>query len=83
MHSSDAFDADVCQECGMLVSRISRFLTSLKLISFSLQGYNGFCPRCKSSKRVARITLPYAAKLLTQELMAMNIATRYIIEDAV
>ena len=36
-----------------------------------IQGYNGFCPRCKSSRRVADITLPYAAKLLVQELMAM------------
>ena len=31
-------------------------------------GYNGWCPNCKSGKKVVDITLPYAAKLLMQEV---------------
>ncbi|GAA5931078.1 DNA-directed RNA polymerase III core subunit RET1 [Sporobolomyces koalae] len=46
-------------------------------------GYNGFCMRCKSSKRVVKLMIPYACKLLFQELLAMNIAPRLVLEDAV
>ncbi len=31
-------------------------------------GYNGWCPSCKSGKGVVSITMPYAAKLLMQEV---------------
>ncbi|THH04713.1 hypothetical protein EW145_g5317 [Phellinidium pouzarii] len=47
-----------------------------------LMGYNGWCPYCKSSKKMAQLTIPYAAKLLFQELMAMNIVPRLILDDA-
>ncbi|KAG8743238.1 DNA-directed RNA polymerase III core subunit ret1 [Ceratobasidium sp. 414] len=47
-----------------------------------LMGYNGWCPYCKSSKKVAKLTIPYAAKLLFQELTAMNILPRLALEDA-
>lgn len=33
-----------------------------------LMGYNGWCPYCKSSKKMAKLTIPYAAKLLFQEV---------------
>jgi DNA-directed RNA polymerase beta subunit len=33
-----------------------------------LMGYNGWCTYCKSSKKVAQLTIPYAAKLLFQEV---------------
>ncbi|GAA6011488.1 hypothetical protein JCM10207_002636 [Rhodosporidiobolus poonsookiae] len=46
-------------------------------------GYNGWCMRCKTSKRVVKLMIPYACKLLFQELMAMNIAPRLVLEDAV
>ncbi len=51
MISSDQFQVDACQECGLL-------------------GYNGWCPYCKSSKKMAQLTIPYAAKLLFQEVRA-------------
>ncbi|TFY79941.1 hypothetical protein EWM64_g4074 [Hericium alpestre] len=63
MISSDKFEVNACQECGLL-------------------GYNGWCPYCKSSKNVAQLTIPYAAKLLFQELMAMNVVPRLILDDA-
>ena len=48
-----------------------------------LLGYNGYCSYCKSSKQVSNLTVPYATKLLFQELMAMQVVPRLVLEDAV
>lgn len=61
MISSDAFDVDVCDGCGLL-------------------GHSGWCRNCRSSKNVASIKIPYACKLLFQELQAMNIVPRLKLE---
>jgi DNA-directed RNA polymerase III subunit RPC2 len=42
-----------------------------------LLGYRGWCQVCASSVGVRRLTLPYAAKLLIQELASMNIRTSF------
>ncbi|KAI9315932.1 DNA-directed RNA polymerase III subunit RPC2 [Dichotomocladium elegans] len=47
-----------------------------------LIGYAAWCQFCKSSKFIRSIQIPYACKLLFQELMAMNISPRMILEDA-
>ncbi|EKU19986.1 DNA-directed RNA polymerase III subunit RPC2 [Nannochloropsis gaditana CCMP526] len=38
-----------------------------------LLGYAGWCQSCRSSERMADIRLPYACKLLFQELQSMNV----------
>lgn len=62
MISSDAFEVDVCNTCGLM-------------------GYNGWCTPCKTSENVIKMTIPYAAKLLFQELVSMNIAPRLKLGD--
>lgn len=62
MLSSDAFQVDICQECGLM-------------------GYSGWCSTCQTTEHVAKMTIPYAAKLLFQELMAMNVAPRLKLGD--
>ncbi|ODM89004.1 DNA-directed RNA polymerase III subunit RPC2 [Orchesella cincta] len=57
MLSSDAFNVDVCNSCGLM-------------------GYSGWCQGCKSSMNVYPIKIPYACKLLFQELQSMNIVPR-------
>ncbi|XP_053200695.1 DNA-directed RNA polymerase III subunit RPC2-like [Panonychus citri] len=57
MLSSDAFNVDVCTECGLL-------------------GYQKWCSYCQSSRSLADIQVPYAYKLLLQELQAMSIQPR-------
>lgn len=57
MISSDAFNVDVCNKCGLI-------------------GYFGWCHFCRSSASVSSLRIPYACKLLFQELQAMNIAPR-------
>ncbi|CAO1615813.1 unnamed protein product [Parajaminaea phylloscopi] len=64
MISSDAFNVDVCEACGMI-------------------GYNGYCPTCKKSSTVRSLTIPYATKLLIQELLGMQISPRLVLESAV
>lgn len=62
MISSDAFEVDVCNKCGLM-------------------GYSGWCTTCKSAENVMKMTIPYAAKLLFQELLSMNIAPRLRLEN--
>ncbi|CAI4768945.1 AAC_HP2_G0049930.mRNA.1.CDS.1 [Saccharomyces cerevisiae] len=62
MISSDAFEVDVCDKCGLM-------------------GYSGWCTTCKSAENIIKMTIPYAAKLLFQELLSMNIAPRLRLED--
>lgn len=46
-----------------------------------LFGYHGFCHTCKSTRGVTKMTMPYAAKLLVQELISMNVGVRLQLED--
>lgn len=57
MISSDAFEVDVCSECGLM-------------------GYSGWCHYCSSSHNISTLKIPYACKLLFQELLSMNIVPR-------
>ncbi|CEM00582.1 unnamed protein product [Vitrella brassicaformis CCMP3155] len=41
-----------------------------------LIGYAGWCPYCKSGEKVAAIKMPYACKLLFQELQSMNVCPK-------
>jgi DNA-directed RNA polymerase III subunit RPC2 len=41
-----------------------------------LMGYNGWCTYCKSSKKMAQLTIPYAAKLLFQEVRLFSAVIR-------
>ncbi|KAI9673312.1 MAG: DNA-directed RNA polymerase III core subunit ret1 [Trizodia sp. TS-e1964] len=46
-----------------------------------LMGYLNWCQTCRSSKDVVKMTIPYAAKLLVQELLSMNVLARLKLED--
>lgn len=62
MISSDAFDIDVCNKCGLMA-------------------YSGWCHSCRSSSCVSTISMPYACKLLFQELQSMNIVPRLTLKN--
>ncbi|PPD95028.1 hypothetical protein GOBAR_DD07978 [Gossypium barbadense] len=63
MLSSDPYDVQVCRKCGL----IGYYSHKLKI---------GFCPSCKIGENVSSMKLPYACKLLIQELQSMNIVPR-------
>ena len=46
-----------------------------------MMGYQGYCQTCKKSRGVVTMTIPYAAKLLIQELLSMNVSARLKLED--
>eukprot|EP01083_Nonionella_stella_P158427 515709_1 len=48
--------------------------------SCGLIGYKGWCQFCKRGDKLATVTLPYACKLLFQELQSMNIVPRIRLE---
>lgn len=63
MISSDAFETQVCEKCGML-------------------GYNQWCPKCKSGNGIVKLTIPYAAKLLIQEVCPCSSSPSFCSNDA-
>ncbi|KAL9274303.1 DNA-directed RNA polymerase III subunit 2-like protein [Drosera capensis] len=63
MISSDPFEAQVCKSCGLL----GYYDHKQKL---------GVCSSCDSKEHVSPMKLPYACKLLFQELQSMNIVPR-------
>ncbi|GMH28958.1 hypothetical protein Nepgr_030801 [Nepenthes gracilis] len=63
MLSSDPFEAQVCRACGLLGYYNHKLKT-------------GFCSSCRSGNNISTMKLPYACKLLFQELQSMNIVPR-------
>jgi DNA-directed RNA polymerase subunit B len=70
LEESDKFTAYVCAKCGLLAyydSKTNRYV----------------CRVCGDSARIYPVVMPYAFKLLLQELMSMCIAPRIIVEEGI
>lgn len=46
-----------------------------------LLGYDNWCQSCKKRQKLAVVQMPYACKLLMQELQSMNILPRLSVES--
>ena len=66
-NASDKFEVHTCKQCGM----IAVYNNERKI---------HICKTCNNRTDFTRIKLPYACKLLFQELITMNIAPRIITE---
>jgi DNA-directed RNA polymerase II subunit RPB2 len=65
--SSDSYDAWVCGDCGMIACYNERYNV-----------HN--CTMCQNKTNFSYVQIPYAFKLLVQELECCNIAPRLIVE---
>ncbi|KAG8076434.1 hypothetical protein GUJ93_ZPchr0006g43526 [Zizania palustris] len=61
--SSDPYQVQVCRKCGLLGYYNHKLKTS-------------YCSMCKNGENMAKMRMPYACKLLFQELQAMNVVPR-------
>ncbi|GAA5880832.1 hypothetical protein JCM8547_003753, partial [Rhodosporidiobolus lusitaniae] len=66
--ASDGYRIHVCDICGLTA------IANLKKQSFE-------CRACRNKTAISQVHLPYAAKLLFQELQAMNVAVRIGFEE--
>ncbi|VFQ87924.1 unnamed protein product [Cuscuta campestris] len=69
MLSSDPFEVQVCEKCGLLGYYDYKLKVSI-------------CSTCKNGDNIATMKLPYACKLLFQELQSMNIVPRLKLSEA-
>lgn len=72
MDTSDAYSTFVCDNCGIFAQRLNRKENK----SHTSVNDVYFCQACKNYTEISKIMIPYACKLLFQELMSMNIAPR-------
>jgi DNA-directed RNA polymerase II subunit RPB2 len=70
-HQADAFDYCVCRRCGLIAEEVSP--DEAAPVHSRL-----FCRGCRVSgpENIAHVSIPYAFKLLSQELAGLGIAMR-------
>ena len=70
---SDKYSVHVCKKCGMMVSYNDG---KKKGFDFTIH----LCRTCGNTTDFARVEVPYAFKLMSQELQTINVATRIMTE---
>jgi len=65
---SDKYQVYTCNKCGLIASYNDKYHIHL-------------CKTCENKTDFSRIEIPYSCKLLTQELITMNIVPRFITEN--
>jgi len=71
--ASDKYSVYVCKKCGMMASYNDG---KKKGLDFTIH----LCRTCNNKTDFARVEVPYAFKLMSQELQTINVATRIMTE---
>jgi DNA-directed RNA polymerase beta subunit/intein/homing endonuclease len=69
---SDSYSCYVCDICGLFAQRVIKKENKSQPSNSDIYQ----CTSCKNKTKISKIIIPYAFKLLIQELMSMNIAPR-------
>ena len=73
MDQSDKYRAYVCQTCGFMAEPAA----PERLDVVNILHKTPYCRYCKSNKNIWPVDVPYAFKLLTQELGAVHVALKF------
>ena len=65
--ASDKFEVHVCKCCGMIAA-------------YNNEQHIHYCKTCDNRTNFSRVQIPYACKLLFQELITMNVVPRMLTE---
>lgn len=76
-YASDNYVAHVCGKCGALAQDLCTDSVALQRSSMQLVGNTKFCQGCQSEDEVHAVEMPYAFKLLSQELQAMQVGIKF------
>lgn len=75
---SDKYSTYVCKKCGMIApyndGTINKMYTNSDFTTYN-------CKTCDNSTKFARVEIPYAYKLMSQELQTINVVPRLITTD--
>jgi hypothetical protein len=63
METSDPYIVHICDNCGLFARKV-------------IDSNHYICDSCKETKKISIVALPYAFKLMVQELLAINIMPR-------
>lgn len=77
MDTSDAYSTYICDICGLFAQRLFKKDNQSHASTNDLH----FCASCKNYTKISKVMIPYAFKLVLQEMMAMNIAPRVRVEQ--
>jgi hypothetical protein len=72
MYNSDAYATYICDICGLFAQRAPRNENKTEPSLTDIY----MCPNCNNVNKISKIMIPYAFKLLLQELMSMSVAPR-------
>ena len=75
---SDKFSVNVCKKCGM----IATYNDGTKNKNYTNSDFTKFaCNTCDNRTKFAKVEIPYAYKLMAQELQTINVVPRIITEN--
>ncbi len=77
VYTSDAYSTNICEICGLFAHRILKKESKPYASKNDIYG----CPGCNNKTKIARVVMPYAFKLMIQELASMNICARIRIKQ--
>jgi DNA-directed RNA polymerase II subunit RPB2 len=68
-YSSDSYKVNICRQCGQIAM-------------YNENKHINMCKYCDNNSNFGMVEMPYAEKLLMQELASMNVSMRMMIENA-